>query len=213
MSHRLAWSAIVALLIGIIALAAGWTGAEQAFNLRGPPSETAYCLECLHNAIVAYQGSEGGYPRQLDDLSTWLDTRPALNPGFASDGTCHDGWDHPIAYVGGPTSFQATSFGRDGRPGGDGLDADTTIDVIHGPRPADTKLTLSQFLEKGRCRILLIWAAISALVAGVLCFAGTRRADPARPAWQSILITGLVTALAAGITSSVIAALDLFKCH
>lgn len=90
-------------------------------------------LKSIGAALKMYRLDNGSYPTTEQGLAA-LVTKPATGPAatnYATDGYLQqapsDPWGHPYVYrspgaTGG--GFDLSSLGRDGKPGGDGVDAD-----------------------------------------------------------------------------------------
>jgi general secretion pathway protein G len=90
-------------------------------------------LDALDKAISAYRLDTGHLPSPEAGLSALVD-RPANDPGWAGPylqkAVPLDPWRHPYFYRvpgDGAHEYELGSLGRDGRPGGTGLDADLSI--------------------------------------------------------------------------------------
>jgi hypothetical protein len=76
---------------------------------------TAHNLDRLADVLTAFARSSGSFPRQLRDV---------VGQHVRAD-LLYDQWGHPLEYQGeGGGGVRLTAWGRDGRPGGGGLDAD-----------------------------------------------------------------------------------------
>jgi len=137
--------------VTLIAFVAVWRNVVQTTNTSPPPfrmyinvcvsqSHTQWTLEDLAQAIPAYQQRTNALPATLDDLRTLEDSDRF---GFEGTPGLLDGWRRPFKYVTDGTTYTVTSLGRDGRPGGVGLDCDLTLVT---PRPPSAAVTFSQFL-------------------------------------------------------------------
>ena len=88
-------------------------------------------IDSLEQAVEMYRLTLGEYPRELSDLSTApRDANLAArypNGGFVKTINV-DPWNRDYVYIfpGENGDFDLVSYGRDGEPGGEGLDADIT---------------------------------------------------------------------------------------
>ena len=90
-------------------------------------------LKSIGAALKMYRLDNGGYPTTEQGLAA-LVTRPATGPAaasYAADAylaqTPSDPWGHPYVYRSPGASgagFDLLSLGHDGKPGGEGIDAD-----------------------------------------------------------------------------------------
>ena len=118
--------AIIALIAGLIVP-----------NVIGRPDEArvtvaAADLRTISAALKMYRLDNGAYPTTEQGLQA-LSERPTAAPlprtwpeeGYLAE-VPRDPWDRPYLYRRSPTggSFELSSLGRDGKPGGEGVDAD-----------------------------------------------------------------------------------------
>jgi general secretion pathway protein G len=90
-------------------------------------------IEMLSAALDAYRLDNGRYPTTEQGLNA-LWERPTLDPPpnwrspYTRKPIPPDPWGHPYAYVApgqvNPQGFDLVSYGADGKPGGEGEDAD-----------------------------------------------------------------------------------------
>jgi len=118
---------IVIVLIGLIATFVGSRifGASDRAKFKLAQSQ----VETIGGKIEQYQQDVGSLPPDLDALvkapggaSGWLGP-------YAKQQELNDPWGHPLVYhiPGASGPYDLLSYGRDGKPGGDGLDAD----IVH----------------------------------------------------------------------------------
>lgn len=114
----------VIVLLGIV-------GTIVARTVFGKVSEGEYKagklqVEKLSQDIDGYALDNGSPPKQLQDLLTKPGDAPSWNGPYAKAGDLKDPWGHAFgyAYPGQHGSYDITFYGRDGKPGGDGVDAD-----------------------------------------------------------------------------------------
>ena len=83
-------------------------------------------VEKLSQDIDDYALDNGSPPKQLQDLLIKPADAPYWNGPYAKGGDLKDPWGHPFgyAYPGQHGQFDIVFYGRDGKPGGDGVDAD-----------------------------------------------------------------------------------------
>jgi len=122
--------AIIALIAGLIVP-----------NVIGRPDEArvtvaASDLKTVSAALKMYRLDNGDYPTTEQGLAA-LAEKPRLSPvpkTWPSEGYLaevpRDPWDRPYVYSSGGASggFELMSLGKDGKPGGEGLDADITLE-------------------------------------------------------------------------------------
>lgn len=119
---------VVIALIGLLA-------AYIAPDLIGKADDTKYKSARLHlekvsSAIDLYKLETGSYPKNLKDLVRKPDTQENWNgPYIRREASLNDPWGNSLTYniPGSSHSFDLLSFGSDGKPGGDGNNADISI--------------------------------------------------------------------------------------
>lgn len=108
-------------VLTIIAIVAGTVIARvNRQREKANQSRTKILLSELESEIENYRLEEKAYPERIEDLATkgYLDERPVDAWGRAIEFRLIDPEQTP--------AYRITSFGRDGQPGGEGLDADLT---------------------------------------------------------------------------------------
>lgn len=88
-------------------------------------------IESIGRALDAYRIDVGNYPNQsagLGALQTNLENNPKWNGPYLQKTTPNDPWGNPYQYTleTSEEAFQITSFGKDGRQGGEGAASDIT---------------------------------------------------------------------------------------
>jgi hypothetical protein len=122
--EQLVAALLIAGLVGAGAFLAAWS------SYRSMSSYIRWHPQRLATLVEEYKNIHGAYPTTLRDA---LVAEPV-----AAD---KDVWDHPYHYRVEGNTFRVESYGRDGRPGGEGFDSDATQDTAEPFVP-----TLRQFL-------------------------------------------------------------------
>lgn len=115
---------IVAILAGLVAV-----------NVMGRPDEakataTKTNLSTISGALKMYRLDNGSYPTTEQGLQALVEktTAPPAPATFPQGGylsaPAADGWGKPYEYSSDGSSFTIRSLGKDGKPGGEGIDAD-----------------------------------------------------------------------------------------
>ena len=114
---RLILAGIAGLIIFAIGFNAAWksTKGQAATTQR----QARRYLNMVNSAIQAYHKEHGKWPASLKKI--YDDTN------FPSS----DIWGHPYAYHLTENSYTLISYGRDGKPGGVGLDSDISVNNPH----------------------------------------------------------------------------------
>ncbi len=119
------------VVLAIIALLATLIGPKVLGYLGGARRDTVQMqIRNLSSAVDLYYLSTGVYPTAEQGLNALVDA-PAGQPGWSGPyiqnrSALTDPWGHAYVYAKTPTGYVITSLGRDGKPGGDGEDADIT---------------------------------------------------------------------------------------
>jgi general secretion pathway protein G len=118
------------VVLAIIGLVAGIV-APQVLRYLGSAkvSTTQTQMANIASALDLYYLDVGAYPSQDTGLSALVTTPPGAagwnGPYLKTDAALVDGWGKTFAYSQSEEhSVRVTSFGRDGKPQGEGLDAD-----------------------------------------------------------------------------------------
>ena len=193
LSVRLLISVGVGLAVSSLSLYVAWQNLRDETHIDWKQSITRLNLGKIDRAIRQLQSSNAP-PRNLAEL------RAALGDDFS------DGWQRPFIYLQDGTNFTVVSYGRDGAPGGNGLDSDLTS---RSPWPKGCSPTLLQFYLdlptsgiKGTC-----------IACGVVAFATTiltvRAPNLTREGLVALALKLGVTVVGAVIVAAVISALHI----
>jgi hypothetical protein len=168
-SMRLAVSLVTAALVFVLAYLSAWVSRAGAPIAMGNDyaliSMRTHFL-VIQKAISDYAAENGHYPTSLDELA-----RGNIN-GLQLDESgkiaIYDAWGNPWQYERTGEGYRLYSLGRDGQPGGVGLDADIEPDSRGS---FCIELTLGQFLFEARgAGKLFIAAFVASLFAGLGCY-------------------------------------------
>lgn len=119
------------IVLVIIAVVAGLITA----NVIGRPDEakattTKGNISSIEGALKMYRLDNGDYPSTAQGLKALVEkpTVPPVPQNWAQGGYLSaaplDAWGKPYEYQSDGTSFTIRSLGKDGKPGGDGVNAD-----------------------------------------------------------------------------------------
>jgi len=149
----------------------------------------------FQKALDDYVRATGQTPAKLTDVPEIAD-QAKYSPAVL------DSWGRPYAIMVVKGRAMVVSYGRDGRPGGVGLDADITVKS----RYVKSTVTLPQFVQVAELRPVLLICAAAALATALITFlAGTSRPGR-RTGLLAILLSAAVTGAAAVFVGSIIAA-------
>ncbi|HZN34457.1 MAG TPA: type II secretion system protein GspG [Pirellulaceae bacterium] len=182
---RLTAAASTALLIFVTTYAASWLQWGES-SLHSEQPLIRMQLDSIDRQLQEHFQRYGQIPASLDDV-------PALA------GTT-DIWGHPFHYrkvadVSG--AYELASLGRDGKPGGVGLDADFSLAAFASD--LGKRVTLWQFtFETNASAPIFIGATTASLVAAGIWYSAQRQE---RPVVQRMILSLVVTTIAAVIVS------------
>lgn len=119
---------VVLAIIAIVATMITMNVIDRPDQAKATTTKTN--LLSVEGALKMYRLDNGSYPTGQQGLKALVE-RPATPPApnsYPSEGYLSrmpaDGWDHPFEYQSDGNSFTLKSLGKDGKPGGEGLDAD-----------------------------------------------------------------------------------------
>jgi hypothetical protein len=159
---------------------------------------TDYMLRELAFDIESYRKEFGHFPSTLNDLTNIMEG--SAWPEFS------DSWKHPLVYSVDGTNYLIKSFGRDGKPGGQGLDCDLTTRDLHPPESA---LPLRQFLFDVRIGPMLGTCAVSGFITFILTIILVKRPDFSRSGLKSLGLRLGAVVIGAALVAGLMAALHV----
>lgn len=208
--QRLIAALVFALLIGLSALWASWSGSVDGYATHGPSDNTQRRMSQLVDSIAKFHAARSALPDDLAALEAWeRDSKEQKSPfSWIYKGVVNDGWGHPIIYARTGDNFTVTSLGNDGQPGGVGIDADMVCDPAKsGNTISVPHLTLGQFFALKRGQSQAWTCVIIGSIAGLLCLT-LLRGNPSR-----LIAPGLLTVLGTLIVTYPMGILDIVKWH
>lgn len=114
----------VIVLLGIVAtiVARSISGSVTKADYKAGKLQVAK----LGQDIDAYMLDNGSPPKELQGLLAKPGDAPSWNGPYAKAGDLKDPWGHPFGYMmpGQHGQYDIVFYGRDGKPGGEGVDAD-----------------------------------------------------------------------------------------
>lgn len=113
---------VVLMAVSFLSIYVSWLGARQAPFGGGEQWRTLHELRDLDEAILEFQKKSNAIPHSLDELAGL----ESYDMWKRNNGKLIDGWGRPFLYSSDGTNYLITSYGRDGKPGGKGLDYDLT---------------------------------------------------------------------------------------
>jgi type II secretory pathway pseudopilin PulG len=184
MKRRLIRHGPIAILCGVVVAAilnvAAWYNLRDQRNVCRRQGNTRMTLHMIAQQIEDYRKKHGELPDALANVpdlrGSWTD------PG----GPPEDEWGRPLHYKVSGSGFELSSDGRDGRPGGVGLDAD----LFHDDRNHERSLpTFSQYFgeddsaEVDRGRFFFAGLLAGGIVA-LMTFDSLKDFDTPEKAWR-----------------------------
>ena len=124
-------------------------------------------LREIGRGVNLYQQKSNALPTSLDQLRAITNDDGAvfIRVLLDSKGGFVDGWQRPYLFSENGTNFLITSLGRDGKPGGRGVDADLTD---KNPWPKEAWPTFSQFWSNEHFNGMIHTSIVCGILAGFL---------------------------------------------
>ena len=209
-TFRARWRSWLSRFVGAVVLAAAayglawvsaWLQARDAMFADLGRNVTERNLRFVDAALKDLVLNGKPLPKQLT-----IDELPLLSGTSQVDdqGRAVDGWNHPLLYQVEGNTFTITSLGRDGRPGGVGVDCDRTNSQVN---PPEARIPFGQFWRVLASPQVVLSCRLCALVVFVLGLAAwppTRRAvnsskptEPPRTRWGPALALLALVAMSA----------------
>ena len=178
--RRLLISLLVGVAMAVMTYLCAWFEMRDATGYRWPHERTYQTLRTLQTALDEEHKTHQSYPAKLDGLkeahAEWI--------RFEETDEVLDGWERPIQYQPTGNAYALFSLGRDGRPGGSGLDADLNVgDLPTGkesiyPLPPVGIPTLWQFtFDFQETRGVFLGCGLAGLFAAVACFSSWPKSE------------------------------------
>ncbi|MBM4040227.1 MAG: hypothetical protein FJ290_17110 [Planctomycetes bacterium] len=202
---RLILSLAAGLTVTILALLSAWRGVGTHENFQYQQPRTRWLLRRIDSAIQAYMEKTGRPPSTLGELDAVKEGSYLVDP----DGAVRDGWNQPFRYSVDGGKYLVVSYGRDGKPGGRGLDCDLSN---VSPAPPESLPTFGQFLFDLPTGGLVWTSVLSGMVVFLLAFF-TIKNDLYAGMPVSIAIKLVVMAIAALLFASFISFLHIPTGH
>ena len=165
-TQRLQFGLLTAAMVFVTTCLASWVAMRNSMLMD---SQTIYMnwgmVQGTQSYLTQYAREHGEYPETLSELD--------LPSEHLSDAT-RDPWGNPLEYSKTDNGFRLASLGRDGKPGGQGLDADVYSDQSSCSDQAmanQTQLPLSQFLfQTAGSPVVLGVALLAGICAGAVSY-------------------------------------------
>jgi general secretion pathway protein G len=166
---RVAVSIVVATVVAVTVLLVGWRSIGSYFRFRMEQAQTLRTLRDFNLALAEYQRLHNAPPQSQGEFTSFVKERGY--DGYRDDNDVPlDGWRRPFAYSVKDGKPLIVSYGRDGKPGGVGLDNDLSNEdlppVDDDRLPEKVRPTFSQFFVDASARRL----EFNCLISGLLAF-------------------------------------------
>jgi hypothetical protein len=196
--------------VASISLCVSWRETFGSMDAAHPQQRlTQYYLRSIKRDISIYETTFGSAPKSSTDLLKL--TTAYLNADSDTAGPPLDGWHRPFLFTNTGAALIALSYGRDGKPGGQGLDFDLTTTNIFDAQAR--RPTFGQFLHDmptaGMINSCFACAALTFLLA---CFT-IKLPEINRQSLLGLAFQLLATLIAASFVASIIAGLHIPSGH
>ena len=205
-AFRLVVSISVWITVSAISINTAWKSGRKAPAGRLDQWRTQMTLGEINRALVLYEAEFHGPPASLDQLGKLEN----FNLSFENDGSLKDGWGRPFRYRVDGTNCLITSYGRDGKPGGEGLDCDLNNKNL---KSEESLPTFHQFIHDMPTGGMIQSCVICGGLAFLLSFFMIKLPKPEVLSYLETVLTLGVTLVGAIIVATIIAALHVPSGH
>lgn len=196
-------AALVGLAVTLLSLYVSWIDNRASPFLGSAQYLTLHQIERIQQAIADYQKRSNAVPKSLENLVA------SEVPGML-EYDIKDGWGRPLMYFSDGTNYTIISYGRDGKPGGKGLDSDVTNKDLH---TADAQPTLAQFVFDSPTRGITQTCIFCGVIAAWLTYLTARKPNFNKYDIGALVVQLFLTTIGALIIATVIAALHVPSGH
>lgn len=156
------WIALaLSLAVSGLSLAAGWRPVVEGSTGRVVQFYTQSRLGDIDEVVRAYRQKNHVLPHSLSQLRG----EEYRKANIDEKGVVFDWWHHPIIYSVHGNTYRVVSYGRDGKPGGYGLDSDLSNS---NSRPREADPTFAEFLSLPQAVSTIIICLIAGAIAGYI---------------------------------------------
>jgi general secretion pathway protein G len=203
-SQRFAFRMAAALTSAVLVFVLVYLSSISAVSQMGELNESRSFFigqgQRIREALAEYRKQRGQYPSSLDQL-------PGANERFVTK----DLWQHPLQYSVTADGYTLASLGRDGKVGGDGLDAD--IDLSR-EGPVHLRPTLWQLLFETRdARGVFTVALLACLTSGLTCYIASKPRQQTSVTVERMVASIIVTTISAAFVSSILVLVYFVSSH
>jgi len=190
------------LLVSGISLYVAWQQANHSIAWI-EQWQTRRELKDLELAITTYQQKSNSFPHNFEQLLAMTNDVPSVE--IQSERGFVDGWQHPLVFSNAGMTCLIISYGRDGKPGGKGIDCDLTS---KNPYPKESVPTFGQFYDNKEMGGMIFSSFFSGALAAFLSFLTVRIPNLNR---RGVMI--LVSSLGATLIGTVFVASMITAVH
>jgi hypothetical protein len=212
---RLALSAGVAAAVAATVLLVGWRSFGSLRQFRMEWYATAEMLKDINRDLAEYQSLHDVPLRSLEEFRSLIESRYPRDPNGGDMPL--DGWGRPLIFSLKDGKPLIVSYGRDGKPGGAGLDNDLSNEDIASAvdhrLPEKVRPTFSQFFVDSSAGRLEINCLVSGLLAFGLSMSLIKTATFHRRDIPSLLLKLALTMGGTLVTAALIGLTDLPNPH
>ncbi len=162
-STRLRLALATAAMILVTTYLASWVAMGRVGTMHYPVViQTIGQMKSIQLRLSEHRKTHGEYPASLRNM---------VNGETTHDTIFQDVWGHPFCYAHTDGGFELYSLGRDGKPGGRGLDADIHADDATA---LERRLPLAQFVFQttGSFAVLVV-AVLASVCVGAVSYVST----------------------------------------
>lgn len=186
---------VVGLLATGLAIISAWTGADNNLDDGRFQRFTAHGLDKVRAAISVYQSNHSVPPASLGLLPEGSGSPMRED----EHGAMADFWGHPLTYSVRGSRYELVSYGRDGKPGGSGLDSDLLCSDRVAPRAI---FSLGDFLREPAAKGMLSVGIGAGVVTLLLTFFIFDPGELRRDGWPAEIAKLICTLVFAVIMAS-----------
>jgi hypothetical protein len=158
--RRLVAVAVAAPIVFGLTFEAAHRAQGWKLSIRSGRLQASIVVNALQQAVDSHVKSARRIPARLTDV-------PEINDDLARrPGYLIDSWNHPYQLVKRNRAPTVISYGRDGLPGGEGLDADITANAS----PDLNGVTIRQFIQLAPMTPVLVKCLVAAMFTAACAF-------------------------------------------
>lgn len=191
--QRLILSLLVGIVMTAIPLLSGWPAVRSPSAGVAEPRRAWIQLVTILGFVKEFQREHNRLPTSISEIEGGVGS---LRRDF------NDPWGRPLEFVISDNEFRVTTYGRDGQPGGIGLDADLSTDNLS---PPEADLTLQQYLFEIDSGSVWLSCTLCGLLTAVLTWRESRPQHAPFRTWLTPVIRLTVWGVLSIYLGSVIA--------